>query len=228
MAVGVKSSPQRAESYLDTQEGEDIAVTLILDVLTRWNSLLFLLERAYRCRSFTEKWLSSSPSNTKYASCLATDDEWRAIEYLIKILRPIRYWTMIFQTRRRVTLNHIITVYNDVFDHFDSVLDALKSKKAQWQIDLREATQAARTVMMKYYDEIRPGAGTLIILGHILDPFRKIKAFKKWDIREGGKPSDEDSYTAQNRQVFLDYFEKHYASKLQKDVSSRCTAGSSL
>jgi hypothetical protein len=45
-------------------------------------------------------------------------------------MRPIRYWTLIFQTRRQITLNHIITVYNDVFDHFDSILGALKTNNS--------------------------------------------------------------------------------------------------
>jgi hypothetical protein len=35
-----------------------------------------------------------------------------------------------------VTLRHVITVYNDMFDHMDGMMQALAKKKAQWKEDL--------------------------------------------------------------------------------------------
>jgi hypothetical protein len=38
--------------------------------------------------------------------------------------------------RHTVTLHHVITVYNDMFDHMDGMMQALAKKKAQWKEDL--------------------------------------------------------------------------------------------
>jgi len=38
--------------------------------------------------------------------------------------------------RHTVTLHHVITVYNDMFDHMDDVMRALAKKKTQWKEDL--------------------------------------------------------------------------------------------
>jgi len=35
--------------------------------------------------------------------------------------------------RHKVTLHHVITVYNDMFDHMDDVMRALVKKKTQWK-----------------------------------------------------------------------------------------------
>jgi len=35
--------------------------------------------------------------------------------------------------RHTVTLHHIVTVYNNMFDHVDGVMRALANKKTQWK-----------------------------------------------------------------------------------------------
>jgi len=37
--------------------------------------------------------------------------------------------------RHTVTLHHVITVYNDMFDHMDGVMRALAKKKTPWTED---------------------------------------------------------------------------------------------
>jgi len=37
--------------------------------------------------------------------------------------------------RHTVTLHHVITVYNDMFDHMDGVMRALAKKKTPWKED---------------------------------------------------------------------------------------------
>jgi len=46
--------------------------------------------------------------------------------------------------RYTVTLHHVITVYNDMFDHMDGVMRALAKKKTQWKEDLFFAVKLAR------------------------------------------------------------------------------------
>jgi len=38
--------------------------------------------------------------------------------------------------RHTVTSHHVITVYNDIFDHMDGVIWALPKKKSRWIEDL--------------------------------------------------------------------------------------------
>ena len=38
--------------------------------------------------------------------------------------------------RHKVTLHHVITVYNDMFDHMDGMMRALATKMTPWTDDL--------------------------------------------------------------------------------------------
>ena len=38
--------------------------------------------------------------------------------------------------RHTVTLHHVITVFNDMFDHMDAVMRAFTKKNTQWKKDL--------------------------------------------------------------------------------------------
>jgi hypothetical protein len=76
--------------------------------------------------------------------------------------------------RHTVTLHYVITVYNDMFDHMDGVMRALAKKKTQWKEDLYFAVKCARQKLSKYYSEVTPTTGLLLISAHILDPFLKL------------------------------------------------------
>jgi len=67
----------------------------------------------------------------------------------------------------------VITVYNDMFDHMDSVMRALAKKKTQWKEDLFFAVKLAREKLSKYYVKVTPTTGMLLISAHILDHFRQ-------------------------------------------------------
>jgi hypothetical protein len=99
--------------------------------------------------------------------------------------------------RHTVTLHHIIIVYNDVFDHIDGVMRALALKKAHWKEALFLAVMCAGQKLSKYYIEVTATAGILLITAHILDPFQKLRSFRKWDNGMDVNPEDETSYTIQ-------------------------------
>jgi len=46
--------------------------------------------------------------------------------------------------RHTVSLHHVITVYNDMFDHMDDVMRCVPRKKTQWDEDLFLAVKLAR------------------------------------------------------------------------------------
>jgi len=51
--------------------------------------------------------------------------------------------------RHTVSLHHVITVYNDMFDHMDGVMRALAKKKTRWKEDLFFAVKIARHKISK-------------------------------------------------------------------------------
>ena len=79
--------------------------------------------------------------------------------------------------RHTVTLQNVITVYNNMFNHIDGVWWALAEKQMQWKEDLFITMEIARQKLYKYYAEVTPTTGRLLISAHILNSFRKLLSF---------------------------------------------------
>ena len=76
--------------------------------------------------------------------------------------------------RHTVTWDHVITVYNDMFDHMDIIRRALATKLTQWKEDLFLAIKLARQKLPKYYAVVTPTTCMDLISALILDRFRKL------------------------------------------------------
>jgi len=100
-----------------------------------------------------------------------------------------------------------------MFDHMDGVMRALAKKNAQWKEDLFFAVKLARQKLFKYYAEVTPTRGMVLISAHILDPFRKLWSFRMWDKGMDVNPEDETSYTTQYQEAFVKYVENEYCVK---------------
>jgi hypothetical protein len=112
-----------------------------------------------------------------------------------------------------VTLHHVITVYNDRFDHMDGVMRDLAKKKTPWKEDLFFAVKLARQKLSKYHAEVTPTTGMLPISTYILHPFSKLRSCSKWDEGMYINPEDETSYTIQYQDAVLKYVENEYCTK---------------
>jgi hypothetical protein len=104
-------------------------------------------------------------------------------------------------------------MYNDMFNHMDGVMQALAKKKTPWKEDLFFAVKLAQQMLSKYYAEVIPTTGMLPISAQILDSFRKLQSFRKWDKGMDINPQDETSYTTQYQAAFLKYVENEYCTK---------------
>jgi len=203
LAVLIPLTPGRRDEFIDCQKAKVcIAVLPIMDVKTRWNSTLELLKRAYNLREFTREWVQN-PQYSEYRPLFTTQDEWTIVKYVMEVLRSFRYWTLWMSKRHTLTLHHVISVYNDMFNHMDGVMRALAKKRSQWMEDLFFAVKLARQKHSKYYTKVTPTTGMLRISAHILDPFRKLRSFRKWEKGMDIKPEDETSYTTQYQEAFL-------------------------
>ena len=206
-------TPGRRNEFIDCQKATiRIAVLLIMDVRTGWNSSLELLERAFRLREFTREWLQN-PKYAEYWPLFTTQDEWMILKYFMEVLRPFRYWTLWKLKRHTVSLHHVITVYNDMLDHMDGVMRALAKKKTPWKEYLFFAVKLARQNLAKHYSKLTPSTSMLLISVHILDPLRKLRSFRKWDMGMDINPENERSYTTHYQEPFLQYVENDYCAK---------------
>jgi len=133
----------------------------------------------------------------------------------MEVLGQFRYWTLWMSNRHTVTLHHVITVDNDMFDHMDGVMPALAKKKTQLKEDLFFAVKLGRQKLSKYYAEVTQTTGMLLISAHIFDPFRNLRSFRKWEKGMDINPEDETSYTTQYQEAFLKYVENEYWARHQ-------------
>jgi len=213
LAVLITLTPGRRIKFVDCQKAEvSIGVLPIMDVKTRWNSTLELIEPTYRLREFTREWLQN-PKYAEYRPLFTTQDERTIVKYVMDVFRPFRYSTLWMLMWHTVTLHDVITVYNDMFDHMEGVMRALAKKKTPWKEDMFFAVKLVRQQLSKYYAEVTPTMGMLMISAHILDPFSKLRSFRKWDKGMDINPEDETSYTTQYQEAFLKYVGNEYCTK---------------
>jgi hypothetical protein len=205
--------PGRRNGFIDCQKAKlRIAVLLIMNVKRGWNSTLEFIKCAYRLWELTLEWLQN-PKYAEYWQLFPTQDDWTIVKYVMEVFRPFRYWTLWMSKRHTVTLHHVITVYNDMFYHMDGVMRALAKMKTQWKEDLLFAVKFAWQKLSKYHAAVTTMTCMLLISTQILDPFRKLGSFSKWDKGMDIYPEDETSYTTQYQQAFLMYVENEYCTK---------------
>jgi len=64
----------------------------------------------------------------------------------------------------------------------------------QWKEALFFTVKLARQKLSKYYAEVTPTTGMLVISANILNPFRKLRWFTKWDKEMDINSEDKTSY----------------------------------
>jgi len=213
LAALITLTPGHRNKFIDCQKAKvRITVLPIMDVSTRSNSTLELLESAYRLWEYTQEWLQN-PKYSDHRPLFTTHNEWTIIKYVMKVLRPFRYWTLWMSKKHTVTLHHVITVYNNMFDQIDGVMWALAMSKTQWKEELFFAVKLARQKLSIYYAEVTPTTGMLLISADISDPFRKFWSFQKWDMEMHSNPEDETSHTTHYNQACLKHVQNEYCAK---------------
>jgi len=99
----------------------------------------------------------------------------------------------------------------------DGVIQALPRNNTQSKEDLFFTVKLAWQKLTKYYAEVTPSTGMLLILSCILDCFWKLWSFRKCDMGMDCNFEDETSYTTQQQEVFLKYVENESCAK-HRDV----------
>jgi len=97
-----------------------------------------------------------------------------------------------------------------MFENMDGTMRALAKKMTQWEEHLHFAVKFARQKLSNYYAEVTPITGMILSSAHILDPFRKLRLFRKWAKGMDINHQDKTSYTTQYQKGFLKYVENEY------------------
>jgi len=103
----------------------------------------------------------------------------------ITILHPVDV------KRPTITLLHVITVYNDMFDQLDVVMPALAKKLTPSKEDLYFAAKLVRQQLSKHYAEVTHPTGMLLILSPSLHCFRKSRLFSELETGMDIDPVDQ-------------------------------------
>jgi hypothetical protein len=174
LAVLITLTPGRRNEFIDSQKAKvRIAVLPIMDAKSRWNLRLQLLEGGYRLREFNHEWLIN-PKYSNFRPLFTTQDQWTIVKYAMEVLRPVWNWTLWMSKWHTVTLHHIITLSNEMFNQMDGVMRGLAKKKIQWRENLYFAVKVARQNPPKYSLKITPTTGLVLILGQLLDSLPKL------------------------------------------------------
>ena len=72
------------------------------------------------------------------------------------------------------SLHPIITVYNNMFNHIDGIMQAVTKEKTQWKEDLYFAVKFSRQKVSIYYSEVSSMTARHLISAHMLEPFHKL------------------------------------------------------
>jgi hypothetical protein len=85
---------------------------------------------------------------------------------------------------RDVTIQHIFSIYNKLFNHLDQAETRLKCKAISWKKNILTAIQAANTKLWKYYAETdNQPYGSVYAIATILTPLKKLQYFDNADWR---------------------------------------------
>jgi hypothetical protein len=136
VAVLIMLTPGYRNVFIHCQKAKvRITILPIMDLKTQWNSTLELHEHASLLRNVTHKWLQN-PKYSDYRPLFTTQEQWTIVQYVMDVLRLIRNWTLWMSKRHTVRSDHVIAVYNNMFDHIDSMMRDLAKKKTQCKEDL--------------------------------------------------------------------------------------------
>lgn len=136
------------------------------------------------------------------------EEEWRQVEYLLLITKPFFDFANVLSKTINITVQHVFSIYNKLFNHLDAVERKFKRKAVPWKKRMLQALQAAKKKLSKYYTATdNESYGAVYAIATILCPSKKLRYFDSADWRGQNGQREE-----------VDYM-KHYREVLQKEFN---------
>lgn len=107
-----------------------------------------MLDRAKRLQPYTDRYCTDH-HHTQFK---LSEEEWRQVEYLL-LTKPFFDFTNMLSKTRDVTIHHIFSIYNNLFNYLDLAKKKLQRKSAPWKKKMLSALTAADAKLSKYYRE---------------------------------------------------------------------------
>ena len=143
------------------------------------------MRRARKLKQAIKQFIRRHPEE-KLENLTAT--EWKHIDYLIEILYPFyKYTRAISKSADFPTVHQVFDVYNQLFSHLETQIEALELKRQPWKVLMRTALQNARTKLDEYYSMTCDHVGNIYAAATILAPEHKLDFFEteEWDDDKG-------------------------------------------
>ena len=82
-----------------------------------------------------------------------TAEEWSHIDYLISLTAPFNAFTQTIGRSKSPSIHRVYEIYNLLFNHIEHSIRVLQRKRDPWKLTLKDALQASREKLQKYYSE---------------------------------------------------------------------------
>lgn len=177
-----------------------------------------MLTRALELRAVIGRFITSW-ANEDVRFLMLSPTEWRQVEYLIELTWPFYDLTLAVSKMNGPSVHRVFEIYNAIFDHLDDRMERLKSKRAAWKIQLRDALSKAHDKLRTYYAKTYESQGFIYAIATILYPGAKLKCFKT-QVWQDTTKNWHDTYEKIFHKVFQYYSDRNPNIKVQSGTYS--------
>ena len=182
----------------------------ILDVVTRWNSTVEMLERACHLKRALVILFAEMAENARHDESFTFDaNEWKVYENFRQFLSIFKTATKMASVDKYPSLSLVVPLYNTLLDHTESVCVDPNSSQ-----DLRDAAAACKAKLIAYYN-VTSDACTIAT---VLDPRLKLEYYRP-DNDEAGHVRVNEIFTMVN-----EAFSKHYG-RIEAEETAETSTG---
>jgi hypothetical protein len=177
---------QRHDAFLIIQRSKErkTFLNLIQNVKIRWNNTFCMMKRVLCLRMNILNWLCQQTSDSNIHTkkkqredlrklCMS-EQEWKKVAYMIKLLRSFYDWTQRINKTRNATVNLVFFAYNSLFDHLKDQKIKCKTIDIFWSDDLARTLRKTSNKLSKYYAMIEEKRDTLYNIEILLDSTKKL------------------------------------------------------
>ena len=112
---------------------------------------------------------------------ILSSDKWQQVKYLLWITQPFFRFTTLLSKTKYVSIHLVFSIYNKLFNHLETSITILESKKVAWKQLILASLKASKAKLSHYYSITDKIDNNLYIIGIILSLQQKLQFFKGID-----------------------------------------------
>jgi hypothetical protein len=169
----IRKSPVVKEAYhrFCQAHGLDF-LGVILDVKTRWNTVLKMLVRAIKQRPAID---AVAQANKKDKLRALTDEEWTMFGHAVRMLESFEQATLVVSSASTPTLSLTLHIFNILMDELEDLQD-----QEEVPAFVKVGAKAALEKLAEYYQKTDFEADAYM-MALLLDPRCNMRSIRKWD-----------------------------------------------